>query len=362
MKKFLSLMIITSILSLFGVMVYADSDKYYDPYIYDDNHSIIGYIDENGREIYNNGVIYDGEVDDPYGYEEYYGYDVAYSAGGWNISSEGYVVNADFNQVAVKIGGKYKIVLPQSVDGHKVIGLADEWLMLEYEDMPNVEIYIPSTITFIAENALHNGPVCMPDEHPMYFYEKGSYAEKFFNEYNEDVVKSTMNASQKFRTVIVGNVEKVDVNNNKAANAISAGTPVGSVKSDNSTTSATNDNKAADDDIKVILNGAPLSFTQSPVIENGTTLVPMRAIFEAMGASVDWNADTKTVTSVKGNTTISLTLYSSTAKVNEEKITLAVPGKLINGSTMMPLRFVSESLGAEVKWDGTNKTITIVNN
>ena len=85
----------------------------------------------------------------------------------------------------------------------------------------------------------------------------------------------------------------------------------------------------------------------------------MRAIFEAMGASVDWNGETQTVTSVKDSTTISLTLNNNTATVNGKDISLAVPAKLINGSTMVPLRFVSESLGAEVNWDGASKTVTI---
>ncbi len=114
-----------------------------------------------------------------------------------------------------------------------------------------------------------------------------------------------------------------------------------------------------DNTIKVLLNNSALSFTQPPVIENGTTLVPMRAIFEAMGASVDWNGETQTVTSVKDSTTISLTLNKNTATVNGKDISLAVPAKLVNGSTMVPLRFVSESLGAEVNWDGASKTVTI---
>ena len=112
-------------------------------------------------------------------------------------------------------------------------------------------------------------------------------------------------------------------------------------------------------DISIILNENKLSFTQSPVIENGTTLVPMRAIFEAMGASVKWDGTTQTVTSIKDDTTISLTLNKETATVNDNSIALAVPAKLINGNTMVPLRFVGESLGAEVNWDGASKTITI---
>ena len=111
--------------------------------------------------------------------------------------------------------------------------------------------------------------------------------------------------------------------------------------------------------ISILLNGKELAFEQSPVIENGTTLVPMRTIFEAMGASVEWDGTTQTVTSVKDDKTISLTLNKETAMVNGESISLAVPAKLINGNTMVPLRFVSESLGAEVNWDGGSKTITI---
>ena len=123
----------------------------------------------------------------------------------------------------------------------------------------------------------------------------------------------------------------------------------------------TSSQETKNDEISVILNGNNLSFDQTPVIENGTTLVPMRAIFEAMGASVEWDGATQTVTSVKDDTTISLTLNKETATVNSNSISLAVPAKLINGNTMVPLRFVSESLGAEVNWDGTSRTITINN-
>lgn len=148
-------------------------------------------------------------------------------------------------------------------------------------------------------------------------------------------------------TAIVSSVEKVDITKNGAD--VSAA--VGGIQTNGGNASESSSAGA----IGVILNGKVLNFEQPPVIEDGTTLVPMIAIFEAMGASVDWNNDTKTVTSVKGNTTVSITLNNSTATVNGKTITLAVPGKLINGSTMVPLRFVSESLGAEVNWDGAQK-------
>ena len=85
----------------------------------------------------------------------------------------------------------------------------------------------------------------------------------------------------------------------------------------------------------------------------------MRAIFEAMGATVRWNNDTKTVFSQRDDIAIILTLNSNTAFVNGGEVYLSVSGKLIDGVTMVPLRFVSESMGAEVNWDNSTKTITI---
>ena len=111
--------------------------------------------------------------------------------------------------------------------------------------------------------------------------------------------------------------------------------------------------------ISVILNGNELSFDQPPYIENGTTMVPMRAIFEALGASVDYDAETKTITANKGSTIIELTTGASTAKVNGREKTLASPVANKNGTTMVPLRLVSEALGAEVSWDGESKVVTI---
>lgn len=111
--------------------------------------------------------------------------------------------------------------------------------------------------------------------------------------------------------------------------------------------------------ITVNLNGNKLTFNENPYIENDTTMVPMRAIFEALGASVDYDAETKTITANKGSTIIELTTGASTAKVNGREKTLASPVANKNGTTMVPLRFVSESLGANVIWNVENKTIVI---
>lgn len=109
----------------------------------------------------------------------------------------------------------------------------------------------------------------------------------------------------------------------------------------------------------VYLDGERLSFSTDPVIKNGSTLVPMRVIFEKQGAKVTWNNTTKTVTAVKGNTTIKYTIGQKQAKVNSNTITLNTPGQILKGSTLVPLRFVSESLGNIVGWEQKSKTVII---
>ncbi len=118
-------------------------------------------------------------------------------------------------------------------------------------------------------------------------------------------------------------------------------------------------NETFKNDISVVLNGNELSFEQPPYIENGTTRVPMRKIFEALGATVDYNASTKTITAKKGDTSVELVAGASSAKINGKQTALSASVTNKNGSTMVPLRFVSEALGAEVAWDGTSRTITI---
>ncbi len=110
----------------------------------------------------------------------------------------------------------------------------------------------------------------------------------------------------------------------------------------------------------VILDGEQLTFTDAqPIIEDGRTLVPLRSIFEAMGATVSWKQDTLTVTAVKGNTKVILPIWSTEPTINGQVKKLDVPAKIINGHTLAPLRFVGEAFGGTVKWDQTSETIRI---
>lgn len=110
--------------------------------------------------------------------------------------------------------------------------------------------------------------------------------------------------------------------------------------------------------IAVFIDGKRIYFDVAPRLEEGRTLVPLRAFFEGLGAKVDWQEETKTVVAVKGERTIQLPVGSQSALVNGEEVFLDVPAKVEEGRTLVPLRFVGEALGAEVNWDPA-KIITV---
>lgn len=109
----------------------------------------------------------------------------------------------------------------------------------------------------------------------------------------------------------------------------------------------------------VTLNGQPLATSIAPVVENGRTLVPMRDIFEALGATVVWNPSDRSIAAQKESTRINLQIGSETARVNDRNVWLDEAPKISNGSTLVPLRFVSEALGAQVAWNGGQRIVSI---
>ena len=111
--------------------------------------------------------------------------------------------------------------------------------------------------------------------------------------------------------------------------------------------------------IKIMLNGSPLAFTEAPYMANGTTMVPMRVIFEALKAEVNYDAATQKITATKGDTVIELVLGQKSAKKNGQAINLDVAAATRNGNTMVPLRFVAEALSAKVDWDNASQTVSI---
>ena len=112
------------------------------------------------------------------------------------------------------------------------------------------------------------------------------------------------------------------------------------------------------------VNGETRTLDSPPVIKNSRTLLPIRAVVEALGGTVGWDATEKKVTVTLSSTTIELWIGKNTAMVNgvnkpiDPSNNKVVP-EIINSRTMLPLRFVTENLGCDVQWDGTTKTITI---
>jgi len=115
----------------------------------------------------------------------------------------------------------------------------------------------------------------------------------------------------------------------------------------------------AQESIKVIINGEPLKLKVSPKIEKGTTLVPFRDIFEKLGMKVSWYSDGNIIVGEKNGLTIRMVVGGKVASVNDDSINLEVTPQVVNGSTLVPLRFVSEATGSKVNWDGKTQTVSI---
>lgn len=113
------------------------------------------------------------------------------------------------------------------------------------------------------------------------------------------------------------------------------------------------------DDITVLLDGSAIQFDVPPQIMNDRTIVPMRAVFEALGADVEWNGETRTVVSEKDGTVITMTIGRSTMYVNDDSVSLDVSPVIIGDRTLVPLRAIAESFDCVVDWEEASRTVII---
>lgn len=111
--------------------------------------------------------------------------------------------------------------------------------------------------------------------------------------------------------------------------------------------------------VTVKINGKIMIADQQPIIINGRTVVPLRSIFEALGADIKWDNIKQTVHAVKDKNKVEVKIGDLTAVVNDKKVKLDQKAFMVNNRTMVPVRFVSEALGADVQWDAKNLTIHI---
>jgi hypothetical protein len=113
--------------------------------------------------------------------------------------------------------------------------------------------------------------------------------------------------------------------------------------------------------IRVMLDGNPVNFNgPGPVMmDGGYVFVPIRGVFEQMGGDVQWHEDSQTIEGAKPGHVFRIRIGSNDAMVNGDHMQLAAPPQLIGGTTYVPLRFASESLGAHVRWDQDRNTVFI---
>jgi len=113
-------------------------------------------------------------------------------------------------------------------------------------------------------------------------------------------------------------------------------------------------------DITVYVDGDPVYFANTgPRMMSNRVVVPLRGVFEKMGASVDWNESDQSITCTKAAKKIWLRIGDRNATIDGNNVTLDQPAVIYRGTTMVPLRFVSEALGADVKWNDSMQAVNI---
>lgn len=111
--------------------------------------------------------------------------------------------------------------------------------------------------------------------------------------------------------------------------------------------------------IPVYMNNSQINFVSAPVIIEGRTLVPVRAIFEAMDVEVEWDEKERKVTAIKGDVTVTIKIDEKVMYKNGKEIKIDVPATIINSRTYVPARAVSEAFDAKVSWNNTERAVYI---
>lgn len=115
----------------------------------------------------------------------------------------------------------------------------------------------------------------------------------------------------------------------------------------------------ATDEIKILVDGEQVKADVPPIIVGDRTLVPFRAIFEALGAEVTWAPETRTATGVRGDVTVDIQIDNPIMKVNGADVELDVSAQIVDDRTLVPVRAISESFNADVEWDPDTRTVTV---
>ncbi len=115
----------------------------------------------------------------------------------------------------------------------------------------------------------------------------------------------------------------------------------------------------AGNEIKVAIDGEFVEFDVKPQLINDRTMVPLRAIFEALGAEVEWVNETQTVIATKDGITVKASIGSTKMYIDDNERIMDVAPMLIDGRTLVPVRFVAEAFDCDVDWDGESNTVNV---
>ena len=121
----------------------------------------------------------------------------------------------------------------------------------------------------------------------------------------------------------------------------------------------------AEDEIAVTINGSAIAFDVPPQIIDGRTMVPMRKIFEQLGASVDWIGELQLILAVKGSKIMAMAIGSDMLSITDnltnktKTVTLDVVPQIVDGRTLVPVRAISQALDMDVEWDTATRTVRI---
>lgn len=118
----------------------------------------------------------------------------------------------------------------------------------------------------------------------------------------------------------------------------------------------------AENDVSVKVDNVSIEFDQAPIIENGRTLVPIRAVFEKAGADVEWDDASQTATLTKGNYTVTVKSNESFITKNGTPIAIDSPSKNINGRILIPVRAIAEAMDFGVTWNPIYRSVLIATN
>ncbi len=119
---------------------------------------------------------------------------------------------------------------------------------------------------------------------------------------------------------------------------------------------------SAESEITVLLDGVKVEFDQPPVIISDRTMVPVRAIYEALGADVEWDAATRTASGVKSGIRVSFTIDKPVVSINYNEKAIDAPAVIVSDRTLVPVRALAEGFGVTVDWDAETRTVILTSN